>query len=373
MKRGPISRASPIRGEGMAGADDKRSFQTLDGLRAIGAFLVVARHVPFLFGGAQVPESFLAVDLFYLVSGFVVAHAYRERLERGGFVKAFILTRWIRLYPLYACGMALGLVCALWSVKVDPGGWWTPQKVEIAIAAGLFMFPMLPGMPSSGASLDGPTWTLAPELIANFVFAAVAKRMTPTVLALLCVVFGGGLIWVERAYGSLDIGFGPNDFGVALIRVGFSFSLGLLLRALLGTGFRVRPLLAWIALAILFVLLAYTPAPNLKPVFELAVVCLGFPLLVILAARAEPDAVSGRVFSFLGLMSYGVYLLHQPMGNLIRIALDDRLDIPDGLDAAPYALSFCALLVFVAWRLDKTVDGPVRAWLRHRLLKPSKS
>ena len=59
----------------MTAVAPRRAFQTLDGLRGVGAFLVVIRHVP-LFGAAHVPESFLAVDLFYLVSGFVVAHAY---------------------------------------------------------------------------------------------------------------------------------------------------------------------------------------------------------------------------------------------------------------------------------------------------------
>ena len=44
---------------------ERRTFYTLDGLRAVGAFLVVMRHVPFLFGPIAVPESFLAVDLFY--------------------------------------------------------------------------------------------------------------------------------------------------------------------------------------------------------------------------------------------------------------------------------------------------------------------
>jgi len=66
------------------------------------------RHVPAFFGPIRVPESFLAVDLFYLVSGFVVAHAYGERLQAGGFFKTFVKTRLIRLYPLYILGLAIG-------------------------------------------------------------------------------------------------------------------------------------------------------------------------------------------------------------------------------------------------------------------------
>src|SRR5664279_3535433 len=91
----------------------RRSFQTLDGLRGVGAFLVVMRHVPDFFGPIRVPESYLAVDLFYLVSGFVVAHAYADRLKAGGFFWTFVKTRIIRLYPLYVFGLLLGVTAAV--------------------------------------------------------------------------------------------------------------------------------------------------------------------------------------------------------------------------------------------------------------------
>ena len=83
----------------MSALQDRRSYRTLDGMRAVGAFLVVMRHVPIFFGPVRVPESFLAVDLFYLVSGFVVAHAYGERLRSGASLWTFTKTRIIRLYP----------------------------------------------------------------------------------------------------------------------------------------------------------------------------------------------------------------------------------------------------------------------------------
>src|SRR5215831_7505716 len=100
----------------MAAAQARRAYDTLDGMRAIGAFLVVTRHVPDFFGGFRAPESFLAVDLFYLVSGFVVAHAYGKRLEAGGFSWGFFKTRIIRLYPLYIVGLALGTLAAVLSI-----------------------------------------------------------------------------------------------------------------------------------------------------------------------------------------------------------------------------------------------------------------
>src|ERR1700740_1326729 len=130
----------------MSSTQPRRAFQTLDGLRGVGAFLVVMRHVPMLFGPIRVPESFLAVDLFYLVSGFVVAHAYGARLERGGFFGEFVKTRLIRLYPLYLLGILVGVIPAAISVFTDPAGWWTGHKLIEAILLGLFMVPMFPGI-----------------------------------------------------------------------------------------------------------------------------------------------------------------------------------------------------------------------------------
>src|ERR1700730_14280201 len=108
----------------MSTAPSRRAFNTLDGIRGVGAVLVMMRHVPYLFGPIRVPESFLAVDLFYLVSGFVVAHAYGERLARGGFFGGFVKTRIIRLYPLYLVGLVVGVITAVASMAADPHGFW---------------------------------------------------------------------------------------------------------------------------------------------------------------------------------------------------------------------------------------------------------
>src|SRR5580698_8903196 len=95
--------------ERMATAQPRRHFQTIEGMRGAGALLIVMRHAPMMFGGFRVPESFLAVDLFYLVSGFVIAHAYGERLAAGEPLGRFMMTRVIRLYPLYLVGLGVGL------------------------------------------------------------------------------------------------------------------------------------------------------------------------------------------------------------------------------------------------------------------------
>jgi peptidoglycan/LPS O-acetylase OafA/YrhL len=345
-------------------AQPRRAFQTLDGLRGVGAFLVVMRHVPDFFGPIRVPESFLAVDLFYLVSGFVVAHAYGQRLKAGGFFIAFVKTRIIRLYPLYIFGLALGVIAASLSVIGDPAGWWTPAKLVEAIVTGLFMIPLFPGLGANGSSLDGPTWTLLPELVANFVYAAAIRFMTLRVLLAIVIACGAGVAFAEFHYGTLDVGYGETQLWAALVRVGFSFFAGVLVFRFFGDRERNSTWAAWACMAVLGGLLAFNPSDDLTPYYEVAVVLVGFPALLILAARYEPEPLSGRLFSVIGLISYGVYIVHQPLGNMARAGLARVIRIPTDARALVFGALFLLALAGLAWWLDRHYDAPVRRRLR---------
>lgn len=350
----------------METAPARRHFRTIEGMRGAGAALIVIRHVPLMFGGLRVPESFLAVDLFYLVSGFVVAHAYETRLQGGGFLKRFFVTRVIRLYPLYLLGLAVGFLPATIATVTDPAGWWNPARLAEAAATGLFMIPFFPGLGANGSSLDGPTWTLLPELIANLAYAAAIRFLNTVALLLIIVVCGAGVIFAALHFDSLDVGYNTTDQWAALARVGFSFFAGVLLFRWSGkTEHRSWPL-AWACVAATAGLLAYRPSDDFNAVYEIGAVLVGFPLLTIVASRYEPGPGVGRIFSFIGLMSYAVYILHQPIGVLARLAAKAAHWTPTpsiGLLTGP---AFLAFLVILAWQLDKRYDAPVRGWLRAR-------
>ena len=356
----------------MAAVQDRRSYRTLDGMRAVGAFLVVMRHVPVFFGPIRVPESFLAVDLFYLVSGFVVAHAYGERLRTGASVWTFMKTRLIRLYPLYLFGLGLGLIAALIAVITDPTGWWQPYKIVEAIATGLFLIPMVPGLGASGSALDGPTWTLLPELVVNFIYAALIKVMNLWVILAIMLVGGALVIYGEFNAGTLDIGYNPTDQWAAIARAGYSFFAGVLVFKLVGTAEKVSPLIAWGAVAVMGLILAGQPGDDYVSYYELAAVLVAFPLLLAVGARFEPGPIASKVFSYIGLMSYGIYIVHQPIGHLLEPHLHGLFAVPTDWWALPYGAAFLAGLVAVAAILDKVYDGPVRAVLRRWFLaKPA--
>ena len=359
--------AEPVGGD-MA-AQERRAYQTLDGLRGVGAFVVVMRHVPYLFGPVKVPESFLAVDLFYLVSGFVVAHAYGERLKAGGFFKDFVKTRLIRLYPLYLFGLAVGILPATYDVITDPHGWWNLHKLIEAILLGLVMMPMVPGLQATGTALDGPIWTLVPELIANFTYAAIVRYLKPLVLAAILIVCGAGVAYGEFRFGTLDIGYNPTDQWAALARVGYSFFAGVVVFKVVGDRRIDSELLSWLCMAVLTFILVFNPSEALTPWFEIGAVMVAFPLIIAAAAQIEPGPVTGRAFAVIGLVSYGVYLLHQPMGNIARILFQRlHVTVPGDWRGLLFGAVFMLLVFGLAWWLDGAYDAPFRKWLRAKFM-----
>ena len=354
----------------MAGGE-RRAYQTLDGLRGVGAFVVVMRHVPYLFGPVRVPESFLAVDLFYLVSGFVVAHAYRERLAAAGFFWEFVKTRLIRLYPLYLFGLVVGILPATYSVITDPHGWWNLHKLIEAILLGLFMVPMMPGLQATGTALDGPIWTLVPELIANFTYAAIVRYLRPLVLATILIVCGAAVAYGEMRFKTLDIGYNPTDQWAALARVGYSFFAGVVVFKVVGDRRIDSEPLSWLCMAVLTAILIFSPSKAFTPWFEIGAVVVAFPLIIAAAAQIEPGPKTGRVFAVIGLVSYAVYLLHQPMGNIARIVLGRlHVRIPADWHGLLFGAVFMAAVFGLSWWLDSHYDAPFRAWLRARFMPP---
>ena len=110
----------------------------LDGLRGLFTLLIVFFHFHMLGGDDRHNHAYLAVDVFFLLLGFVVASAYESRLKSGAGVGWFFSVRMARLYPLYLFGLVLGALLAL---PFQPA-----PAVGAAFARGLLFLPgRLPG------------------------------------------------------------------------------------------------------------------------------------------------------------------------------------------------------------------------------------
>jgi len=336
-------------------------FETLDALRGVAAIGVVVWHAEVLFGWR--PQSgYLAVDLFFMLSGFVIAHAYDARLAQGMGVARFMMLRGIRLYPLYGLGTAISIVGLLAAFAIGAHSNWTPGSLfGSALLGSLF----LPSIAANGTlyPLNPPAWSLLFELIVNFVFAAGIAYLTIRRLFLIAflsfVVLVAATVW----FGDLNTGWKWADFIGALPRVFFAFPIGMALCRLHrdhGWKIAVNPIVPIAAVA---ALLTFS-APR-QGIYDLATVLFAFPTIVLAgASRGMPGW--GRLATFLGTTSYAIYALHLPLLSLFTRAAS--LIPGPALPAPAGGIVFLILALLAAWIADTAWDKPVRAWMTRRLV-----
>jgi peptidoglycan/LPS O-acetylase OafA/YrhL len=300
-----------------------RSFVTLDGLRGVAAIVVAARHVPFLWSQTGAPaqwffESYLAVDFFFVLSGFVLAHAYGDALRNGMPARQFMALRLIRLYPLYFLSLLLALDVAF------------SQFLHATIGATqfsmdtLFAAAFLPS-PFSGDKLfpmNEPAWSLFFELLANLAFCLFAKRFGSRTLGgavaaaalLMALAVFQGWFGFGSLPGALNAGVTWDTFGAGASRVAFSFFAGVLVyrlwRRFTFPGMNVPSIVVIAPLCI--ALIAYDPA-RYRVLFDLVATMIVFPAIVFFGAHSRPGPRLGRAFSWIGGASYGIYVLQAPI------------------------------------------------------------
>lgn len=302
-------------------------------------------------------SAYLAVDLFFALSGFVLAEAYFRRLDEGLSFPAFMGKRLARLWPLYALGLAIA--AAPVAVGVIQGH--APIRAMIPILPAALMLPW-PGPEGQLYPLNFVAWSLAYELIANAVMVLCWRWLSRTVLLAIVAASAVGLAASVLTFGSLDLGFTLAGAPTALARVLFSFFLGVLI-------WRARPapsgISPWVSVLLLALVLACAPSPGLRPIFDLAAVTMILPGVLWLGAAGEPGAVSLPIFRAAGAASYAVYVTHVPILKAISPGLD-ALGLHRAAAGAGASLLALAALLALAWALNA---GDVR--LRRRLARPA--
>lgn len=341
----------------------KPIFATLDAIRGVAAVLVMMRHVPY-FSAISFQESYLAVDVFFLLSGVVIAHAYEQRLQQGLSVLHFVVMRVVRIYPLYLLGSAIALMAMYRTGMPD---WGTLLSI---LGLGGLLLPRLSG--NLLFPLDHPAWSLFFELLANLFYAALVRRLSVRRLWLLLAVsaLGLGLVLGGRAPHNLDLGWTRATLIGGVFRVGYSFFAGVLLYRLqrrygsrianrLGRSNWARNGLPWLLVAAVSAVLMASPAPAWRPWFDFAAATAGFPALIYLALCLPPGGLGAGLARWLGLVSYPIYALHVPLSWLFGPFLEQVFKDDRWLGA-----SFAAILLPLCWLLGLSFDAP----LRRRLL-----
>lgn len=337
----------------------KQELAGLDMMRAIAALCVVLVHSSSLFGQQLAPGAYLAVDFFFALSGYVIAHAYDHR-PMG--LKAFAIRRVARLYPLYAMGLLLALALNLIAIATDQSG-MELRDVLISFLLNAFYLPSPFGGKSSALfPLNTPAWSLFFELIVNLLYATAVFRIRRSVWA-LCALSAAMLVFATCEHGDADMGWQWSYIHIGLLKVVFSFSAGVCIRRYLPP---CRMALRGAAMFIPFGLLSLSliwPVEREDLVLrDLTFILVLSPFLVWLCASMQPKGWVASVFKRLGGASYAVYITHLPLMYLCAF-VGHRLHIP------PTALGVIFATGVFAWGvwLERVYDGPVRAWLQLRL------
>lgn len=368
-------------------SDTKPHYALLDGLRGVAALLVVCFHLFEAYATSHLDQiinhGYLAVDFFFILSGFVVGYAYDDRWKTMK-TKEFIKRRLIRLQPMVVMGALIGAAmfytqgCSVWDVS--------KVSVVALIVATLLNALLLPapvGIEVRGLGemypLNGPSWSLLFEYIGNILYALFIRRFSTKVLAVLVALAGCGLaafsIW--GPYGDICVGFAmtPDNISGGMLRLLFSFSAGLLI-ARVFRPVRVRGAF-WIG-ALLFVLFAAVPRLGgaerlwLNGLYDTLCCVVIFPLIVWLGASGTTtDRVTKRICKFLGDISYPLYMVHYPFIYLYYAWVkNNNLTFGESLPGAAALVVGSVVLAYLCLRF---YDLPVRRWLTDRFLKKSRN
>lgn len=324
-------------------ARGREEFVALDGLRGLAAAIVVQRHGADFLGGIAPSGGYLPVDLFFLMSGFVLAHAYDHRLDASMGARRFMVLRLVRLYPLYLIGLLLIAGPEVLHGRID----W------VALTAALFF------LPANFAWLSLPQ-----ELFVNAAFAGFHRRLSDRVLLIVAIVMLVALLAIDLSDGSLNVGYGPANWWGGFPRAFFSFPVGVFLyRHRLTLAQWAPSWSAWPGLVLTAGLVLFPCPDALIPARDLVLVCIGFPAIVLFVSRAQPSPPSRQVLMFLGAVSYPLYVTHMIIIQLVGSEMIHFLGYGLASAGTLVAISVFAGLIIVSAMLDRLYDRPVRSWL----------
>lgn len=341
----------------------KPHFPILDGLRGIAAVLVVVFHLFEAhtqdFSIHPIHHGYLAVDFFFLLSGFVVGYAYDDRWDRMS-IWDFFKIRLIRLHPMVILSVIIGVIC-FW---LDP---YTDGRHQVSlmklIGVTLLSFTLLPTPDVRGwgetHSLVGPSWSLFQEYIANIIYALFARKMTKTALWILVILSGVALTAVAVHRGNVATGWGYETFGIAVARMMFPFFGGLLL---FRTGHLIRLPWAFTICSLLLIGLFFMPYSKYNGWYESACIIIGFPIIVAIGAGGQVKGAVKKVSDFFGDISYPIYITHYPIIYIYTAWIFKEK--PAAQQFVPVAIGSFFLMLLIAYASLKLYDLPVRKWLK---------
>lgn len=277
-------------------------YTALDGLRGIAAFAVLLHHAHPIFGRDPAPNAYLAVDLFFALSGFVIANAYEKKLQEGLSWSYFLISRIVRLYPLYLLGVGIGIFAEM-ARQILGSSETSLLHAAASTILNLLFLPIPTPEDTILYPLNLPAWSLMCELLVNAAYAFVAIWLRTRYLVTILIISGVILTILVLLFGA-NHGFHAFDALIGITRCVFSFSLGVLL-------WRTRPQLPSLPSWTLGVtLLAILLFPVSGGITDLAFIFVLSPALIVLGSNSRHVS---RFDEISGASSYPIYAIHFPI------------------------------------------------------------
>ncbi len=390
----------------------KPRYEILDGLRGVAAVLVVLYHIcEQQWGLSQQPFSHghLAVDFFFVLSGFVIGYAYDDRWAKGLTTWEFFKRRIVRLHPMVIAGAIIGLITGLFWMNFEPGSWDSVEKdfLPVMFICACCMIPLAKG--GEMFMINGPQWSLFLEYVANILYATIIRRLPNKVFYAFVALAGAWLVYflvfsdiVATAATGGDLGamrewttsggtmvggwaITTPEIWKGLTRLIFPFFGGMMLYRM-GKFINVKGGFIWasLLLVVLFAVptlgtltdplpgdyLLHNTQPWMNGLYEAIVVVVMFPIIVSMGAGSPlKGKVTSKVCIFLGQISYPIYIVHYGFIHLYG----KYISTPEGKmgfdQSWPMALVVVVGSIALAWVLLKLYDEPVREWLKNKWLK----
>lgn len=359
----------------------KPHYPILDGLRGVAAIIVVTFHLcePLSTNNIDkmVNHGYLAVDFFFLLSGFVIGYAYDDRWNKMT-IGSFFKRRIERLQPMVVLGMTLGAIgfyftdSTLWPLIHTVPVW----KFLLVVLVGYTILPVPLSLDIRGWEemhpLNSVGWSLFFEYIANILYAIGIRKFSKTALSVLVVIAAIALAQLAISNGDVSGGWTLNKahlrFGFT--RVMYPFFAGLLLsRIVKPTKIKNAFLLCSILIAIILYMPRIGGADNLwmNGIYESVCIILIFPVIVYIGASGVIQSQRGnRICKFLGEISYPLYMVHYPLVYFYVAWLSNHKGYTI-VQVWPQALAILIGAIILAYAALKWYDEPVRKWLRKKL------
>lgn len=338
-------------------------FLYLDALRGLAAVGVVLYHRREIFPGMLLGHAYLAVDFFFLLSGFVVAYAYEHKILAGFGFRNFLVARIVRLLPLIILGASFGL--SVETMKAFADGNLT--RFTNALLAFPFAFFSLPNPSSVGSKpflLNDPTWSLFFEVCVNVVYAAIVPFLGAKVLKWIVLISGLALVAVALQNQGVRVGQDFSTLWLGFVRVTFPFFFGVTLFRMSDKGYFKGIKIPNLALGV--VLLAFLLFPlqggMADAFFDLVAITLVFPTVIAIGSIAIINNKSHWAFLMAGEISYALYIIHVPLLN----ALDYPLSWLNTSMSTRIAV-YLGVIVPAAYFATRWYDKPIQRLAKERL------